>query len=473
MRMTLAELFQQKDHPLDDLQGEIAARIQSLSHGPAVISSKMSGSMAQIDLQGREYVLDRPLDLEKLQLVTLCNGTLIAGPSFPENEFLIRVKGAHGLQFRNLLLECSKRANGISLEDFFRVRIEDCYLVHQRTFGIYSAPTGNNHELEVFKCHISEFLHGDGYPRRGATYGVIPEFDIDANRTSTGIFLGQADNVVADCNINLCRRGIYSGMRANRIQGNHITGGGSKDRELYKGIELDNFHKSAAMIVNNYVDNCCLWINCTADPARNLRNYIHVTDNLFYRGYNHPRAGGEFHHIVINPLEPDSVLANLHICDNKFYNQPENLEGVKPRIITPLGIQGAARSSAGPDAEEGPAPSLDHARLAGVTMKNNYFTNCFPTFVVPMGSVATRTIDLVPEQTVYRVRFDGIIPLGSVRTANLSVLEYSGSEPPAAAIRSIEFREVIVHVSGGGRGKLAVTASAESPAHERFDYIVH
>jgi hypothetical protein len=106
-------------------------------------------------------------------------------------------------------------------------------------------------------------------------------------------------------------------------------------------------------------------------------------------------------------------------------------------------------------------------------MKNNHFTNCFPTFVVPMGSVATRTIAIVPEQTVYRVRFDDIIPLGCIRTANLSVLEYSGSEPPAAVIRSIAFREVVVQVSGAGRGKFAVTASAESPAHERFDYLVH
>jgi hypothetical protein len=473
MRLTLSELFQRNDHPCDDLHDHIAARISSLSHGPALISRKMSGSMAQIDLQGREYVLDRPLELAKLQLVTLCNGTLIAGPSFPEDEFLIRVRGAHGLQFRNLLLECSKRANGISLEDFFRIRIEDCYLVHQKTFGIYSAPAGNNHELEIFKCHISEFLYGDGYPRREATYGVIPEFDIDANRVSTGIFLGQADNVVADCNINLCRRGIFSGMRANRIQGNHITGGGSKELELYKGIELDNFHKSAAMIVNNYVDNCCLWINCSADPGTNLRNYIHVTDNLFYRGYNHPRAGGEFHHIVVNPQEPNSVLANLHICDNLFYNQPANLEGVKPRVITPLGITGEAAGAADAAAAGGPGPSIDHAGLAGVTMKNNHFTNCFPTFVVPMGSVATRTIAIVPEQTVYRVRFDDIIPLGCIRTANLSVLEYSGSEPPAAVIRSIAFREVVVQVSGAGRGRLAVTASAESPAHERFDYLVH
>lgn len=471
MRQTLAEIFGAPEHPYDEVHQFFEYRVEELSSEPALIN-KMRGSAGVIDLQGKIFVLDRPLVLKNLQLVKICNGTLVAGPGFPQDEFLVRLVNSHGVQFVNLFFECSKRANGIHLEDFFRIRIEDCYLVHQKSYGIYSSPTGNNHELEIFKCHISEFLFGDGYPKKKTNYGVIPEFDVDANRVSTGIFLGQADNVVADCNINLCRVGIFSGMRANRIQGNHITGGGSKELDIFKGIELNNFHKSSAIIVNNYIDNCCLWINCTSDAKRNLRNYFHVTDNLFYRGYNHPLAGGEFNHIVINPLEPDSLISNLHICDNIFYNQPENLDGSKPRVIRPVRIAGEEQENGSEGDARDSKPSLDHSRLVGVSMKSNHFTNCFPTFVVPMGSKVTKLIDLKPGKQIYRVSFKEEIPLGLIQCAEASVTEFSGKLPPKATIKRIKNRSVVVFVEGDCAGKLSVTGSADGGSGSRYDYFV-
>ena len=346
-----------------------------------------------------------------------------------------------------------------------RVRIEDCYIVHQKSYGIYSSPTGNNHELEIFKCHISEFLFGDGYPEKIVNYGVIPQYDIDAHRQSTGIYLGQADNVVADCNINLCRVGIFSGMRANRIHGNHITGGGSQKLEIYKGIELNNFNKSSAMITNNYIDNCCLWINCDADEKKNLRNYFHVTDNLFYRGYNHPLEGDEeFHHIVINPFEKDSLIANLHICDNNFYNQPENLEGIKPRIITPIHVKQSLQN--------GDAVGLDHDRLTGVSVKNNYFTNLFPTYVVPMGSEVIKERIAIPEQHMYKVSFDKEIPLGNIVTVKATIVKYTGDTPPVITIKNIIDKTVTFHIVCKEKTKIQIEVSSDGRYAKRYDYIV-
>jgi hypothetical protein len=464
IRLDLAAIFATRVHAVEAIHERVAARIAEVADGPALISLR-PGTTAEIDLGGETFVLDRPLELRNLQLLTLRNGTLVAGPGFPEGEFLIRVKSAHGLYLRDLFLECSKRANGIHLEDFFRIRIEDSYLVHQRDFGIYSAPTGNNHELEVLKCHIAEFLHRDGLPQSRSNFGVIPRFDIDAHRTSTGIFLGQADNVVADCNINLCRTGIHCGMRANRIHGNHITGGASVDRELYHGIALDNTHKSSALIVNNYIDNCCLWIDCGANAKRNLRNYFHVTNNLFYRGYNHPADGSEFSHIVINPREPGSLIANLHVCDNKFYNQPENLDGLKPRVIRPLRVNGVAPGGEG--------PWLDHSKLTGVTMRSNAFTNSFPTFVTPMGTCVTRVVATDGSSSQLQVNFDAEIPLGFVKHASACVVGFEGSEPPRVAVRRIRERRVDLWVSGGSGARIALTAVADGDAGPRYDYRVH
>jgi len=360
----LITVFKRKDHDYGTLHDLIKEKIEKHCQGSVLSVNKWQGAMVEIDLEGKTFILDRSLEIKDINLISISNGTLIAGPDFPDEEYLITVHNTHGLELRRLFFECSKKANGVFLKNFMRVRIEDCYIVHQKSYGIYSSPTGNNHELEIFKCHISEFLFGDGYPEKIVNYGVIPKYDIDAHRQSTGIYLGQADNVVADCNINLCRVGIFSGMRANRIHGNHITGGGSQKLEIYKGIELNNFNKSSAMITNNYIDNCCIWINCDADEKKNLRNYFHVTDNLFYRGYNHPLEGNEeFHHIVINPFEKDSLIANLHICDNNFYNQPENLEGIKPRIITPIHVTQSLKN--------GDEVGLDQDRLVGVSVKNN------------------------------------------------------------------------------------------------------
>lgn len=472
MRVSLAEIFKSTDHPYDAVHDLVSKAIKSLSKHPVLVT-RNHGAMAVIDLKGESFVLDRPLEIQNAQLIKICNGTLITGPDFPVNEYLIRVYNVYGVTFSDLFLECSKCSNGIRLEKFLRVRVEDCHIVHQRKFGIYSTPTGGNHELEIMKCHISEFVFGDGHPKKKINYGVIPEFDIDAHRVSTGIFLGQADNVVSDCNINLCRVGIFSGMRANRIYGNHITGGGSKGLELFKGIELNNHGKSSALIVNNYIDNCCLWINCNSNPKKNLRNYIHVTDNLFYRGYNHPIDGGEFHHIVINPLEENSLIGNLHICDNKFYNQPENLEGIKPRVIRPVLISATPTIQSTEALANAPEVSLDHAKLIGVTMKNNYFTNCFPTYVVPMGSVVTKVVQIVPERQTYTVDFGHAMPLGYIQTAEASILKYSGEVAPVATIRRIRKRTVIVDVRSPCQGSFSVTASTETAYNSRYNYIVH
>ena len=486
-RITLKDVFSHNEHDYEAIHRVVKNKVkQAFRKGIRLVVGGRGNAMT-IDLEGRTFILNRPLELHNLNLVRLTNGTLIAGPDFPKNEFLISIDGTYGLELHHLFLECSKRASGIKLTNFLRVRIEDCYVIHQTEYGIYSSPIGGNHELEIFKCHISEFLYGDGYPKKELNYGIIPEFDIDANRQSTGIFLGQADNIVADCNINLCRVGIFSGMRANRIHGNHITGGGSKKLEIFKGIELNNFHKSSAMIVNNYIDNCCLWINCNANDWSNLRNYIHVTDNLFYRGYNHPLEGDEeFHHIVINPLESDSLISNLHIRDNLFYNQPENLEGIKPRVITPIHVRKAdAMKPKGSSWEElirqpgmpleqvpGVSTSMNHARLHGISIGDNHFTNNYPTFVVPMGSTVIKEIEVHPQKQLYTLSFDKQIPLGVIRQVRIDVLSFEGGAPPVVAVRQIQGRKVTIYAKTMHKANIHVEVSSIGKYSKKYDYIV-
>lgn len=466
MPLTLVDIFARRDHDYARLHEIVAAGMAAASEPYSVAYNAMAGSQCEIDLQGQTFVLDRPLKIERIQLITLRNGTIVAGPDFPEGEYLIECRRVTAMSFVSLFVECSKRASGLYLEDFFRVRVEDCHIIHQKAYGIYSSPTGNNHELEVIKCHISEFLYWDGYESKKSSYGIIPAFDVDANRQSTGIFLGQADNVVADCNINLCRVGIHCGMRANRIVGNHITGGGSLELELFKGIEANNFHKSSAIINHNYIDNCCLWINCDDHERKNSRNYFHVTDNLFYRGYNHPKDGKTpYSHIVINALKPESLLGNVHICDNLFYNQDENLEGIKPRILFPLRVHSHI------DPETGVESGLDHANIRSFRMANNQFTNHFPTFVQPMGTTVTKRIKVRADKTAYKVSFREEIPVGFLSHAKVEMGPVAKGTPRPPIVRRLLKHIVEIEMPDPFDGEILVTADTLSE-QARFPYVV-
>ena len=351
-------------------------------------------------------------------------------------------------------------------EGFLRVRVEDCHILHQLDYGIYSGPTGGNHELEIFKCHIVEYVYGDGHAKKKSCFGIIPQFDVDANRQSTGIFLGQADNVVADCNINLCRVGIYCGMRANRIQGNHITGGGSLDLDLYKGIEANNTHKSSAMITHNYIDNCCLWINCDDHQRMNGRNYFHVTDNLFYRGYNHPKDGTPYSHVVINALKPDSLLGNVHLCDNLFYNQDENLEGIKPRVLYPLRVHTHV------DAETGIETGLNHAKIRNFRMESNQFTNQFPTFVQPMGTTVTKRVAITPDKSSYKVSFREEIPIGALSQVRVELSAIETGAPRQPIVRRMLKHMAEIEVLDPFEGEILVTGTVLGDSSGRWPYSV-
>lgn len=454
MTRTLVDVFATREHDYDRLHQIVADGIARASESFSVGYNTKPGSLCEIDLQGGTFVLDRPLKIKRVQMITLRNGTLIAGPDFPMGEYLINCHRVTAVSFVSLFLECAKRANGLYLEDFFRIRVEDCHIIHQCNYGIYSSPTGNNHELEVAKCHISEFLYWDGHDTKTSSFGVIPAFDVDANRQSTGIFLGQADNVVADCNINLCRVGIHCGMRANRIVGNHITGGGSRDLELYRGIEANNFHKSSAIINHNYIDNCCLWINCDDQERKNSRNYLHVTDNLFYRGYNHPKDGTPYSHIVINALKPNSILGNVHICDNLFYNQDENLEGIKPRVLYPLRVHTPT------DPETGKPGGLNHEKIKSFRMQSNQFTNSFPTFVQPMGTKVTKRVAVQADKARYTVSFRDEIPVGVLSHGEVRLAAVAEGAPRAPLVRRLLKHALEFELPDPFDGEVLVTADA-------------
>jgi hypothetical protein len=421
-------------------------KTSSIAVAPA--SGKMSKNMDELNLGGRQFTVSQPIRIRGLHGAIIANGAIEAAGDFPEGGYLFDVQEVNTLKIENVLFECNKRANGIYAHKFLRLRIEDCTITHQKDFGIYGNDTGYNHELEVVKCNIIEYLWGDGVASN--TKGRLPDFRLAANRTSTGVFLGQADNVVADCNINLCRVGIRVGMRANRIQGNHITAGGTLENEIFDGIILDKHVKSSCLIVNNYIDNCRVVLNVDDNPV-NARNYVTITDNLFYKGFNHPNDGREFNHIIVRPLAKNSLLQNVIIANNQFYNQDEHLDGGQERVILPIAVE--SKSPEGLDAD----------RIAGSVVKGNVFCNAPPYYEKPVGTSVTIVTDppAAPAKEV-EVDFSEYLVWGEIKSCGVTPLDDGAGAEPAPFVARMDRKKVIVRTKEESCARYSITVDVNT-----------
>lgn len=392
-----------------------------------------------LDLSNGHYLVSKPIKLNFIYGCILSNGTVTASKDFPIDEYLFDFRAVNTAKVENILFECRKRANGIFAHRFFRLRIEDCTILHQKSYGIHGSRKGYNHELEIFKCNISEYVWGDGKARKSGDPPEIPDFKEAKNRESIGIFLGQADNVVADCNINLCRVGIKVGMRANRIQGNHITSGGTYSNEIYDAIILDKHIKSSCLIVNNYIDNCRLKMRVNSDKVCK-RNYVTVTDNLFYRGFNHPE-NGEFNHIIIRPLDTNSILQNVIVSDNQFYTQDEHLDGQSKRVIKPIHVDTHPYLRDGQKIQ----PSLNPNQIVGAVVQNNTFTNVHPYYEIPMATRLTGIIDMPEDPTdEYSIDFSQHIPWGEIQFYSATMSVHASESPVAFAVVNTERNKIVI-----------------------------
>ncbi|MEP2773883.1 MAG: hypothetical protein ABJH05_17145 [Fulvivirga sp.] len=443
------------NHPFDDsLHDYIDAALNESAQAVVLRpgAEKVTHMNKSIDLKGKCFVISEPVKLRGIDGLIISNGCIIAGKGFPIDEYMFHVVGANTVKFENLIMDCTKRANGIFFNNFIRVRVEDCTIMHQLNYGIYGNESGNNHELEVVKCNIMEYVFGDGVANKALNEGVIPYFRKAENRTSVGVFLGQADNVIADCNINLCRVGIKVNMRANRIQGNHITAGNTDSNEIYNCIEIDKSHKSACIIVNNYIDNGRIYIKTSAKPIAD-RNYITISDNLCYRGFNHP-VDREFNHIYIDPIEENSSFTNILIQSNQFYTQDANIEGIEERKIYPVGTNN----------ENG---NIGLNRTYGSNMSGNAFTLSPRYKVMPMGSTVTKTISLGKKEEQIHINLSKYLPWGRIQSFEI----LADATDHQCYLSRNGNRRLILHNPNRFEGKLFVKASVLRP-YKKIGYFI-
>jgi len=68
-KMTLAEIFQRNDHDYDALHYFVEEKIGSIEAQSLVNIIKKKGAMSVIDLEGKIFVIDRPLILKMVDLL--------------------------------------------------------------------------------------------------------------------------------------------------------------------------------------------------------------------------------------------------------------------------------------------------------------------------------------------------------------------------------------------------------------------
>ena len=156
----------------------------------------------------------------------------------------------------------------------------------------------------------------------------------------------------------------------------------------------------------------------------------------------------------------------MHLCDNLFYNQDENLHGIKLRILYPLRVHTHV------DPETGVESGIDHRGVTNFRMESNQFTNRFPTFVQPMGTTVTKTVEVRADKADYVVNFRDEIPIGALSHASAEICALATGTPRAPVVRKLHTHGVQVERPDPFDGEIRVTATTRTHSSNKFPYTV-
>ncbi|KAL1291626.1 hypothetical protein HN51_060164 [Arachis hypogaea] len=261
---------------------------------------------AQIDLQGGNYIISKPLKMPVgVGNLMIHGGTIRASNTFPNNGHLIDLSTSSEtkksstspsynyefITFKNLLLDSNFRGGGISVINSLRINIENCYITHFTTTGIL---VQGGHETYITNSFLGQHVTAGG--------------DKDERHFSgTGISLHGNDNAVTDVVIFSAEIGIMVTGQANTFSGVHCYNkaagfGGT-------GIYLKLPSLTQTRIVNSYMD----YTNIVAeDPVQIL-----ISSSFFLGDAN----------VVLKSIK--GVANGVTIVDNMFSGSNSGVEIVK------------------------------------------------------------------------------------------------------------------------------------------------
>ncbi|KAL3520342.1 hypothetical protein ACH5RR_018491 [Cinchona calisaya] len=200
-----------------DSTDAILRAITDALQGPSIgllINGVVNLGGAQINLEGGNYLISRPLQLSAGRgNLMIRGGTLKASNTFPGDRYLIELSSTNKngplnyefVTLRDLLLDSSFLGGGIQVVNSLRTSIDNCYITHFTTYGIL---VQDGHETYIRNSYLGQHITAGGDPQ-------------ERNFSGTAIGLMGNDNAVTDVVIFSAAMGIIISGQANTISGVH------------------------------------------------------------------------------------------------------------------------------------------------------------------------------------------------------------------------------------------------------------
>ncbi|KAE9619968.1 putative polygalacturonase [Lupinus albus] len=225
----------------------------------------------QINLQGGNYIINKPLQLPVAGVGNLMihGGTIKASNNFPSDGYLIDLSNSgeskksstsstynyEYITLKDLFLDSNFRGGGISVINSLRTNIDNCYITHFTTNGIL---VQSGHETYIRNSFLGQHITAGG--------------DKDERKFSgIGISLHGNDNAVTDVVIFSAAIGIMVSGQANIISGVHCYNKASNFGGT--GIYLKLPGLTQTRIVNSYMDYTKI---VAEDPVQ-----LHISSSFF------------------------------------------------------------------------------------------------------------------------------------------------------------------------------------------------
>ncbi|XP_065856522.1 polygalacturonase QRT3-like [Euphorbia lathyris] len=246
---------------------------------------------SQLHLDGGTYRISRPLRLPRLRVgnFMIHGGSLRASENFPSDGHVIELWSPttspdsisyEDISIKDIMIDANFRGGGISVSNALRTIIDNCYISHFTTNGIYIQ---DGHETFIRNSFIGQRITVGGDPREKDFSGI-------------GIKIVGNDNAVTDAVIFSASVGVMIIGQANVLTGIHFY---NKDAQLGgTGVYIKQPGLTQARITNCYFDYTGI---IAEDPVQ-----LQIADSFFLGNAR----------VVIKSL--DGVVCQVSIVDNMF-----------------------------------------------------------------------------------------------------------------------------------------------------------
>jgi hypothetical protein len=373
----------------------------------AVIAAAFASPAPQvIDLAGGIYLTGQPIEYPAGSDVTMQNGTLKASGSFPTTRHILECANQsgglvhHDLKFDNLTIDANHRGGCLLIDNYIRVTVKDCKLLHFSTSGLWLKKTIDSHEAVVTGCSAFEYLYNEaGY--------------LTPTPTSVGYQIDSFDNHFVAPVSYYTGTGMVVNAQYNLIAQAHL-GGSQWALHITANAAFSTLHQP-------YIDSgAVLWEN----PWNS---------EIIGGKFLHNTADASFSFIVLKPLSASLAVTGLKVVNSTFHN-----------------IGAALVDSIKVDTSSG---SFGLGSVANCNISNNSFSN-----VKQKGTKVRKSL-YQNAATIWTFNFDDDLAFGAVQWVQDSFYDATNGAP-VSRVTSVSGNTVTVTNSVAGNGTVFIEVDA-------------